>query len=172
MTVRDLIDRIAEAQTDSCFLISSESGQTLSYGSLRQNTKRLIAILQQSRVEKGDRVALLLDNGLAAAHLFRGAMYGGMVSVPLSVNAGQSQLVYMLDHCDAKVVFVSDEYTKLIDEVVSHLSRSFTVIPTRNGEMLHHINAECVTLLPTLLSGGSVVILGQTATPCFVYCSN
>ena len=58
----------------------------------------------------GDKVAFLMDNGLFTAQLFLGTMYGGFVSVPLNVRAGVSQLSYMLDHCDAKVVFVGNQY--------------------------------------------------------------
>ena len=34
----------------------------------------------------------------------------GFVSVPLNVRAGVAQLLYMMEHCEAKVLFVGDEY--------------------------------------------------------------
>lgn len=225
-TVRDLIDRMAEERPDFPYLLSPETGEVLSFRGLRDRARLVCVRLQQGGLKKGEKVAFLLDNGVFTAELFLGAMYGGMISVPLNVNAGLSQLVYMLDHCDASVVFVGVEYTELICDVMNQVKRSVTVIPVGSEDVLagsdivsarepppmvepedvallmyssgstgrskaavhshrallaaarnsvcahqltsadrsllllpiYHINAECVTLLPTLLSGGSVVI--------------
>jgi amino acid adenylation domain-containing protein len=225
-TVRELIDLAAEVRPECIYLISPETEQALSFKDLQQGAKLLSARLIQTGLEHGDKVAFLLDNGLFAAQLFFGVMYGGLVSVPLNVNAGVSQLAYMIDHCDAKAIFVSEEYTALINEVMPHVQRQVRVIPAdlwadpetaeaslskplppapepedeallmyssgstgrpkgalhshrallaaaRNSVSAHelssvdrsllvlplyHINAECVTLVPTLISGGSVAI--------------
>ena len=66
--------------------------------------------------------------GLFTAQLFLGTMYAGFVSVPLNVRAGVSQLSYMLDHCDAKIVFVDSQYAALIKEVMTDVRRPIDVI--------------------------------------------
>jgi acyl-CoA synthetase (AMP-forming)/AMP-acid ligase II len=223
-TVRDLIDRRAEAQPADVFLISPETGRELTFEELRQQCHHLYRRFRRLGLEHGDKIAFLMDNGLFAANLFLGAMYGGFVIVPLNLRAGTSQLSYTLNHCDAKFVFVGNEYRPLIQEVIKNVSRSVEVIPADhdldeaempidpgtlppvipedaalimyssgtvgqpNGAVhshrsilahgrntissyrltpedrsllvlpLYHINAECVTLIPTLMSGGSVVV--------------
>ena len=221
-TIRELIDYRAETQPDVAFLISPETGRRLTFRGLQEQSRFLSFQLRQMRLERGDKVALLMDNGLLTAQLLFGAMYGGLVSVPLNVHAGVSQLSYTLDHCDAKVVFVEEKYTDLIKEVLETVRRVVGVIfadidrlvaeqgappPTvpatedvallmytsgstgqpkgaihTHGTILaqaktsvasheltlsdrsllvlplYHFNAECVTLIPTLLSGGSVVV--------------
>ena len=226
MTIRELIDRMARTQPEASFLISPETGRVLTFRGLQEQASVLSTQLRQAGLEPGDKVAFLMDNGLFTTQLFLGAMYGGFVSVPLNVRAGVSQLSYVLDHCDAKVVFVGDEYATLIEEVMAQIRRTVQVIPAdidsisaacatppvptlptipapedpallmytsgstgqpkaavhshrtllahgRNSVTSHqlssadrsllvlplyHINAECVTLIPTLLSGGSVVL--------------
>jgi amino acid adenylation domain-containing protein len=224
--IRDAIDAMSQVQPEILFLISPETGKTASFQELQQQSVLLSGMLRQAGLEKGDKVAFMMDNGLLTAQLFLGTMYGGFVTVPLNVRAGVSQLAYMLDHCDARVVFVEDQYTALLSEAqgnvrgemrviavnadgplpafetfaddpvalhigaedvallmyssgstgkpkgaihthssilahgrnsieahqLSSTDRSLLVLP------LYHINAECVTLIPTLLSGGSVVV--------------
>ena len=52
-----------------------------------------------------------------------------------------------LNHCDAKVVFVEDQYARLMDEVMATVSRAVQVIPAD----IDSISATCATpSLPTL----------------------
>src|SRR5271165_2104208 len=146
-TIRDLIDHRAHAQPDVVFLIGPETGGVLTFRGLQEQALFVSIQLQQLRLERGDKVAFLMDNGLFTAQLFLGAMYGGFVSVPLNVRAGVSQLSYTLEHCDAKVVFVGHEYASLIGEVMAQLGRSVAVIPADGDELG---NAE-ETLLPAAL---------------------
>ena len=57
-------------------------------------------------------MALFLHNGYQAALLFLGAMIGGYVVAPLNLLSQRSQLAYVLDHCDCKLVFTSREHEK------------------------------------------------------------
>src|SRR5271156_2466125 len=225
-TIRDLIDRGAEVRPDRVFLMSPETGHELTFKALQQQVRHLCGRFQGMGLAHGDKIAFLTDNGLFTAQLFLGTMYGGFVSVPLNVRAGVSQLSYMLEHCDAKIVFVASQYASLIKEVMADVRRSIEVIsadidgfcqenespytidelpPLAGSDVamlmyssgttgqpkgavhthrsvlahgknsilsheltaadrsllvlpLYHINAECVTLIPTLMSGGSVVI--------------
>ena len=225
-TIRELIEQRARVAPEASFLINAETGRTLTFRELNQQSILLSNLLREAGLERGDKVAFLMDNGLFTAQLFLGAMYGGFVVVPLNVRAGVSQLSFTLDHCDAQVVYVDQEYRSLIEEVMASIRRTVRVIfadvdslqaapempaipaepvapeaedpallmytsgstgqpraaihshrtilaGARNSIAAHqlsssdrsllvlplyHINAECVTLIPTLMSGGSVVV--------------
>jgi len=225
-TIRELIDRMAETQPEAAFLISPDAGKVITFRRLQEQARSLAIGFLRAGLEPGDKIAFLLDNGLFTAQLFLGTMYGGFVAVPLNVRAGVSQLSYTLDHCDANVVYVSGDYSALIEEVLANVPRAVRVIPADVDELpasgespakltelidprpedpallmytsgstgqpkaavhshrtvlaharnsiashqlsssdrsllllpLYHINAECVTLVPTLMSGGSVVV--------------
>ena len=134
-TLRELIDGQAEASEETKFLVSPETGRVVTYRGLQQQARAIVARLRELGLAAGDKVAFLLDNGLFTAELFLGAMYGGFVSVPLNVRAGASQLAYMVEHCDAKVVFVADEYAALMSEVLPQVRRSVRVIPADVDEV-------------------------------------
>jgi acyl-CoA synthetase (AMP-forming)/AMP-acid ligase II len=219
---------MGEKRSGEAFLISPETKTSITFGDLQEQARLLTRQFLRSGLTPGDKIAFLLDNGLFTAQLFLGVMYGGFVAVPLNVRAGVSQLSYTLDHSDAEIVYVGEEYRSLIEEVMANLSRTVRVIQAdvdacslntrtstdlasfefavpgpddpallmytsgsvgqpkaaihthrtvlahgknsvhshqlKNSDRsllvlpLYHINAECVTLIPTLLSGGSVVV--------------
>ncbi|PWU05653.1 MAG: hypothetical protein C5B47_08695, partial [Verrucomicrobia bacterium] len=225
--VREAIDARAQEEPEGVLLISPETGASISCVQLREESIRLSEMLRHAGLQKGDKAAFLMDNGLLYTLVFLGSMYGGYVAVPLNVRAGMAQLSYMVDHCDAKVVFVEGQYEGLLKEALESVRRDIRVIVLdadaarlpdfatgpagsdlaplgttdpcllmyssgstgkpkgaihthasilvhgRNSIEAHqlssadrsllvlplyHINAECVTLIPTLLSGGSVVV--------------
>jgi long-chain acyl-CoA synthetase len=127
-TVRALIDRMAEVCPDSVYLLSPEARIESTFLELRRQSNRLGKQLCEMGCGTGEKVAFLMDNGVFTSGLFLGTMYAGFVSVPLNVRAGRSQLAYMLDHSEAKVVFVSTEYEQLLEEVKAELGRDLMVI--------------------------------------------
>ncbi len=224
--VRQAIDGMAEENPEVAFLISPETGAVVTFQELKRHAVQISAMLRDLGLGLGDKAAFVMDNGLSSAQLFLGSMYGGYVPVPINVRAGGTQISYMLDHCDAKVIFAEDQYSALLDEVLGSVPRDIRVVRVdRDGDLpcaakdvdgfvpypidadaqallmyssgstgkpkgavhthnsilahgrnsiaahqlaasdrsllvlpLYHINAECVTLIPTLLSGGSVLV--------------
>jgi long-chain acyl-CoA synthetase len=126
-TVRALVDRMGDTHAGRTFLVAPETGRLVAFGELRDQARALAGRLCALGLEKGDKVAVLMDNGAFTAELWLGAMYGGFVPVPLNVTAGRSQLAYTLGHSDARLVVVAEEYRALLDDAVADLGRS---IPT------------------------------------------
>ncbi len=71
-TIRELIDRMAVTNPEVTFLISPETGRVLTFLGLQEQSRLLSAQLRQAGLERGDKVAFLLDNGLFTAQLFLG----------------------------------------------------------------------------------------------------
>jgi AMP-binding enzyme len=97
---------------------------------MQKQSRAISARLQLAGLAPGDKVAFLSDNGLFTVQLFLGTMYGGLVIVPLNVRAGVTQLAYTLEHCDAKAVFVEDQYAALAREALANATRPVQVITT------------------------------------------
>src|SRR6516162_9753862 len=134
-TIRGLVDTMARACPEAPFLISPERGRVLTFRALQEQSALFSSQLRQTGLERGDKVAFLLDNGLRTAQIFLGAMYGGFISVPLNVRAGVSQLTYTLDHCDAKVVFVGAQHEDLIKQIMAGVRHPVQVVPADTASL-------------------------------------
>jgi len=109
-TIRHYVDLRAREQPDAPFVIAPETGLTLTFGQLKRDSEALAGFLAAEDVGKGDKVALLLHNSYQAARLLIGVMYAGRTVTPLNLLAQPSQLAYVLEHSDAKLVFTSQEH--------------------------------------------------------------
>ncbi len=127
-TVRACIEHHAAASAGSEFLIAPESGQTLSFAQLKIAVDELGSQLDSLGLGQGDRVAFLLNNGFWTTRLFLGVMASNRVIVPLNAVAGNVQLVHVLGHSDAEIVFVAAEYRDKLAEIMAQVERSIRVI--------------------------------------------
>jgi acyl-CoA synthetase (AMP-forming)/AMP-acid ligase II len=128
-TVKAHIDDRARTQGDACFLISPEIGSELSFGDLQKSASQIGLHLTALGVNIGDKVAFLMTNGRWTTTLFLGAMYSGRVVVPLNAVCGSDQLQYVIDHCDAKVLFVEADLHEKYKAVLDSLPNDINVIP-------------------------------------------
>ena len=61
-----------------------QGGRALSYAELAQGSGQAAALLRESGIRPGDRVALMMPNVLAFPLLFYGALAAGAVVVPMN----------------------------------------------------------------------------------------
>ena len=127
-TLRDVLARHVARQPDAVFLVSPETGRTLTYRELDRQARLLGRWLRLAGLERGDKVGLYLHNGYQAALLFLGAMVGGYVIAPLNLHSQRSQLAYVLEHCDCRVLFTAREYERNLQEALASVSRKFEIV--------------------------------------------
>lgn len=133
-TVRSTIDYFAETQPDSVFLVLPEIEYELSYGELGNLAQLVETKLSGLGLDKGDKVAFLLNNGLWAAALFLGTMYAGRCILPLNAVSGESNLEYVIEHSDAKLLFIEEEYAHKYAGLLEKLPAHLRVIPTSRDQ--------------------------------------
>ncbi|MGB1009872.1 MAG: AMP-binding protein [Thiolinea sp.] len=238
LTVREMIDQHAQQQPERSFLITPEAQQVMTYAGLQQHARELAQQLTARGIGKGDKIAMLMDNGYQTVVLMLGAMYAGVVIVPMNAVAGGSVLEYVLEHSDARLLFVSEHYAGKFPELLGRvetirtteglspfpvdavqaispenvatealaaddyavliytsgttgrpkgvlLSHKNMLAGGRNTATAHeltaedrglcvlplyHINAECVSVMGSLVSGGSIVLPQRFSVSAFWDC--
>jgi long-chain acyl-CoA synthetase len=129
-TLRDAIDRHAEAQPDAPFLFAPESGTTLTYAGLRVTAQALCAELAALGVRPGEVVSYMLPNGVAAGSVFLGAMYGGYVVSPVSLLAQDALVEHSLAHSQTRVVYAAPEFVDRLSMIIARVGGNAIVRPT------------------------------------------
>jgi long-chain acyl-CoA synthetase len=168
-TIRHHVERSAQRQPDRPYLLAPETGCTLSYGDLQRTCRTLAAYLFGLGLRKGDKVSFMLHNGVQAARLLIGSMYAGCVVQPINLLSQRSQLQYVLEHSDTRVVFVADEYRSRLDEALRGIARRIHVVTIDpDGWDVPGESAVRQAALPELYEDDEALLMytsGTTGTP-------
>ena len=99
------------------FLRGGEPESVLSYGELNRDADRCANFFVASGVEKGDRVVLFLNKSLVfvVAHLALQKI--GAIAVPLNPGFKPSEMAYLLDDADPKLILSDPEKGDMISRI-------------------------------------------------------
>ncbi|WP_374402866.1 AMP-binding protein [Niveibacterium sp.] len=126
-SVRALLERQAAAQPERPFLLSPQSASSLDYAQLAARARGLAWWLEARGIRPGQHVAWLLPNGAQSVRLLLGCMAGGYVATPLSLLAQPTQLGYVIQHSECRVVFVSPSHLPTLQAAIDGIAKAPTV---------------------------------------------
>ncbi|MCZ4353904.1 class I adenylate-forming enzyme family protein [Roseovarius aestuarii] len=95
----DLLRRAARKAPDSEALVFGDV--RLSYAQYDQRVTRVANGLRAAGIEPGERVGLMLGNGISFFLALMGAVRAGAIAVPMSVKMSPPETAYILNHCRA-----------------------------------------------------------------------
>jgi long-chain acyl-CoA synthetase len=118
-TIRALIDARAAQYPDQPFLLAAPEcaeddgaatrADVLTFAELRDDCRALERYFHEAGLHAGDVVSVFMGNGIHTARLLLAAMYSGLVANPLNLLCQPSQLRYIVEHSDTRMVFVSGD---------------------------------------------------------------
>ncbi len=113
----------------------AEPTRAWTYDEVHDTVARLGAALTKLGVKPGDRVAVLMPDGLEAATALLAAIYVGAIAVPLSELQRANDVRAFVRHCDAVCVVVHDSIEPVLDEVRGELTsvREVIVVGAERG---------------------------------------
>ena len=88
--------------------ISNYQGVTLKYGDVARRMAKLHIMFEECGLQKGDKVALCSRNQANWAVAFLASMTYGAVPVPLLHEFKSSNIHHLVNHSEAKILFVDD----------------------------------------------------------------
>ncbi|MCG7334530.1 long-chain-fatty-acid--CoA ligase [Sporosarcina sp. ACRSM] len=93
-------------------------GRTITYKQLNGRVNQLSNGLRDLGIVKGDRVAYLAGNSLEMLEGFYGVFQLGAIMVPLNIRLKPEDYLFILNHSEAKVLFVDQDFYSLIRLII------------------------------------------------------
>lgn len=151
----------------------SETGpvRSVTYADLAVLVRKCAKGLKVLGIKKGDRVGLLMDNGVEANVTFMAIAYIGAVAVPLFTGFGADAIVARLDSCEAKFLIATTGFRrrgkfvdarKSIEEALVDLPMIQSVVwkETEPGQL-----KGSDTAWTKLISTGEIEIAAESMSP-------
>lgn len=90
-------------------------GRSINYNELEGRSNQCAAYLQNSGLQKGDRVGIMLGKSIESIIALFGILKAGAIYVPIDPAAPANRIVPIIKNCDIRAIFVSNDGLKKID---------------------------------------------------------
>ncbi|MCM8787092.1 MAG: AMP-binding protein [Candidatus Omnitrophica bacterium] len=119
VTIIELLVAINRRYSEKVALQIKEDGKfrSISYIELGRRTSDVAYHLKGLGVERGDRVAILSESKPEWAIAFFGIVSCAGIVVPLDIKLSDAEIEFILNHCEAKVIFVSKQFIRRIGDL-------------------------------------------------------
>lgn len=118
-TIIDLLERSCEKFPENVYLWEKQAGdyRPTNYRQTKEQVEYVAAGLIAAGLRKGERVALLSEGCNDWVYGEVGILYAGGVNVPLSIKLTPGELVFRINHSEARFLIVSGHYVEMIRKI-------------------------------------------------------
>ena len=107
------VQRWSELHPDKPAILFED--RTISYRELHRRANRTASWLQSSGIEKGDRVAVLLENCPEFIELYLACARLGAIFVPLNFRLMPMEIDYLIKHSGPRLLVFSHKFQETVD---------------------------------------------------------
>lgn len=116
--------------------LPDKSLQRYTFGDFYRRSRQLASALQKAGLQKGDRVATLSWNTYAHLEAYFGIPVAGGVLHPLNLRLHPSDIAYIINHAQDKILIVDDVLLKLYEAVRAHVHLERVLVVPLSGQPL------------------------------------
>lgn len=109
--------------------------RTRTFAETADQVARLAGAFQHLGVASGDRIAILSLNSDRYSELFLAIPWADAVFVPVNVRWSAAEIAYSLNACDARVLFVDENFASLVAGLRDECPQVSTVIFCGDGDV-------------------------------------
>lgn len=105
-----------------------DAHRSFTYPEANRRVNRLAHSLLSMGLQKGDKVAVLLENSIEIVEVYLATAKTGLIIVPINFRLVSSEVAYIVDNSDARAMIVQDGFSATVDAVKDGFDR----IPAEN----------------------------------------
>ncbi|MFI5957519.1 acyl-CoA synthetase [Cryptosporangium sp. NPDC051539] len=154
--------RTADEFPDRPAVVDADTGDTVTFAELEDRSDRIAGLLADLGLEKGDHVAVLMDNDARTFEIIWATQRSGLYITPINWHLKADEARYIVEDCDAKVIFANAATASLAEtiplgSVLAHRIAVGSAIPgyddldtllaARTGEVGPYSDAEGMMML-------------------------
>ncbi|MGB4346129.1 MAG: benzoate-CoA ligase family protein [Burkholderiaceae bacterium] len=121
----------------------------LSYGELDLRVRRFAAALLQLGLKPEQRILLVMHDTIDLPVAFLGALFAGVIPVPVNTLLPADNYAYMIKHSDAQLVIVSEALRPVVEEALTQTGRRVPMVIAGKAQQINNANIAFDTLLAT-----------------------
>ncbi|WP_054811954.1 acyl-CoA synthetase [Nocardia arizonensis] len=108
---------------DKPAIIMAETGETLTYRQLEENSVRLARHLHDAGLRKGDHIALLSRNDPKVYEVYWAALRSGLYITAVNWHLAPAEISYIVEDCGARALVVDAALAQAAEQVVEDTPR-------------------------------------------------
>jgi len=98
-----------------------DDSRSFTYPELNQRVNRLANGLLSLGLNKGDKVAVFMENSIEIVEIFLATAKSGIVMVPINFRLLGKDVAYIVDNSDAKALIADNEFAPVIQDIKADL---------------------------------------------------
>jgi acyl-CoA synthetase (AMP-forming)/AMP-acid ligase II len=96
--------------------------RAFTYPEVNKRVNKLANSLTALGLQKGDKVAVLLENCIEICELFLATAKSGIIIVPINFRLVSAEVEYIVDNSDAKAFVIHDQFAAVVQPAAGGLS--------------------------------------------------
>ncbi|NOZ85550.1 MAG: long-chain fatty acid--CoA ligase [Deltaproteobacteria bacterium] len=100
-----------------------DESRSFTYKQTEERTNRLANALLGKGLNKGDKIAVLLENCIEFIEIYVAAAKAGLVVVPVNFRHVAEEVAFIADNADAKAFIVHEEWIEMIEGIKGDLQK-------------------------------------------------
>lgn len=126
LLVGELLKRASHQLPDGEAFIYEDKRKT--FQQMDDTVTHLAGWLQKSGVEKEEKVGFMMKNSLPFVEITMGIALSGAVGVPINFRFGSTEVDYIVNQSDVKLLFIDAEYLDMIQSIKNSLTHVEKII--------------------------------------------
>ena len=125
----------------------------ITWGVFNEKANRFANLLLQRGVKKGDKVAILMMNGLEWLPIYFGILKTGALAVPLNFRYSSDEIEYCVNLAEVDILVFSNAFIGRVEEIADRISKGRLLIYVGEGcpgfaDDYHSLSANCSSQSP------------------------